>query len=65
MGAIIFGIGWVLGGICPGPALIALFNYIPYSLVFLVCMTCGQLFESYTDRYWTNLLNKKDLDKII
>ena len=65
VGEIIFGIGWGLGGICPGPALVGLFNYIPYSLVFLVCMTCGQLFESYTDRYWTNLLNKKDLDKII
>ena len=63
VGEIIFGIGWGIGGVCPGPAIVGFFNYIPYSLAFLICMTCGQLFESSTDKYWAHLLNKEKILK--
>ena len=64
VGEIIFGIGWGIGGVCPGPAIVGFFNYIPYSLIFLICMSCGQLLESSTDKYWANFLNREKIKKI-
>ena len=52
LGSVIFGAGWGLGGLCPGPAIssIALINY--YSITFVVSMFVGfylvRLFESTT-----------------
>ena len=52
LGSAIFGAGWGLGGLCPGPAIssIALINY--YSITFVVSMFIGfylvRLFESTT-----------------
>ena len=52
LGSVIFGAGWGLGGLCPGPAIssIALINY--YSITFVISMFVGfyivRLFESTT-----------------
>jgi uncharacterized protein len=40
-GAAIFGIGWGLGGFCPGPAITALGLAQPGTLVFLPAMAVG------------------------
>lgn len=40
-GAAIFGIGWGLGGLCPGPALTALGLAAPGTLAFLPAMFIG------------------------
>lgn len=40
-GAAIFGVGWGLGGFCPGPALTALGLAAPGALVFLPAMFAG------------------------
>jgi uncharacterized membrane protein YedE/YeeE len=40
-GSAIFGIGWGLGGYCPGPALVALGLGNPGTWVFLAAMFCG------------------------
>jgi uncharacterized protein len=40
-GAAIFGVGWGIGGYCPGPALAGLFQGEPKTLVFLVTMVFG------------------------
>ncbi|MBL8644003.1 MAG: YeeE/YedE family protein [Rhodospirillaceae bacterium] len=40
-GAAIFGIGWGLGGYCPGPALAGLFQGAPETLTFLATMCVG------------------------
>ncbi|MDQ6437039.1 YeeE/YedE family protein [Mesorhizobium sp. LHD-90] len=40
-GAAVFGIGWGLGGFCPGPALTALGLGQPGALVFLAAMFIG------------------------
>lgn len=40
-GSALFGVGWGLSGICPGPALISLgSNYLP-GVIFAVCMLIG------------------------
>jgi uncharacterized protein len=41
VGAIIFGIGWGLGGFCPGPALAALASGSLSVLLFVVAMLAG------------------------
>ena len=41
-GAILFGIGWALGGYCPGPALVGAMMLDPRALVFLAAFVAGQ-----------------------
>ena len=42
-GAAIFGIGWGIGGYCPGPAVTALSNLSVEPLVFVLAMVVGGL----------------------
>lgn len=50
MGSFIFGIGWALGGFCPGPAItsVASFNKMP--VIFVVSMLVGMLFFRLVDK---------------
>ncbi len=41
-GAAIFGVGWGLAGLCPGPALAGLVTGSPLVLLFVVAMIAGQ-----------------------
>lgn len=43
LGAAIFGIGWGLGGFCPGPALCNLGALRIQAIVFVLAMICGML----------------------
>ena len=47
-GAAIFGIGWGLGGYCPGPALTALSNLTVEPVVFVAAMVAGGLLARIT-----------------
>lgn len=40
-GAILFGIGWGLAGICPGPAVSSLAFALPKSIIFFIAMLAG------------------------
>ena len=42
LGAAIFGVGWGLGGICPGPALAALASGSSGVISFVIAMIAGQ-----------------------
>jgi uncharacterized protein len=42
VGAAIFGVGWGIGGFCPGPALAALGTGAPAVIVFVIAMIAGQ-----------------------
>lgn len=42
IGAMIFGIGWGLGGFCPGPALAGLASGSPEIVLFVAAMIAGQ-----------------------
>lgn len=49
-GATLFGIGWGLGGFCPGPALVGLAAGSHSALLFVVAMLLGMaLHRSYND----------------
>ena len=43
IGASLFGVGWGLVGLCPGPAISALATLDPIAFVFLISMVAGVL----------------------
>ena len=46
LGSIVFGVGWGLGGFCPGPALVSLGTGSVDALVFMLAMLAGMaIFE--------------------
>lgn len=49
-GAAIFGVGWGLGGLCPGPALAGLVTGAPGILVFVAAMVAGQWLAARLER---------------
>lgn len=52
-GAVLFGVGWGIGGYCPGPAWTSLSGFVPGSLVFIACMLIGMWVAS--NRVWRHL----------
>ena len=61
-GALIFGIGWGLAGICPGPALADLATLEPKVLLFVAAMLVGMSVASaWRDRMWTATEVNSDL----
>jgi len=40
-GAALFGVGWGLGGYCPGPAITSLVSGAPQVLIFVAAMVTG------------------------
>ena len=48
IGSTLFGIGWGLGGYCPGPAVTSLMSFNPRPFIFVVSMLIGMiLFKLY------------------
>jgi uncharacterized protein len=45
LGAALFGAGWGLGGLCPGPAFTSLGSLAPNALIFSVAMLAGFALE--------------------
>ena len=43
-GAVLFGMGWGLGGFCPGPAFVALTQDGASTIAFVACMLIGMWF---------------------
>lgn len=42
-GGVIFGVGWGIGGFCPGPAIVSLGSGLPAAALFVVAMLAGML----------------------
>jgi uncharacterized membrane protein YedE/YeeE len=49
-GAAIFGVGWGLSGLCPGPALENLVTLSPKLLVFVAAMIAGMIARDWQSR---------------
>ncbi len=41
LGAAVFGLGWGLSGICPGPSLVLLAGLTPQALIFVTALAAG------------------------
>ncbi len=50
LGAFIFGIGWGLGGYCPGPAITSLASFESRPLIFVISMLIGMLLFNLMDK---------------
>lgn len=48
-GSALFGVGWGLGGFCPGPALTALVSFYPAVWVFVIAMFLGMKLFQWLD----------------
>ncbi|QLE86707.1 YeeE/YedE family protein [Shewanella sp. Scap07] len=42
LGAILFGVGWGVAGMCPGPAIVNLSSFDPLFILFVIAMVAGQ-----------------------
>jgi uncharacterized protein len=51
-GSLIFGVGWGLSGICPGPAIALLAFGGPKAITFVVAMLAGMLIFELTGQFW-------------
>lgn len=55
IGAAIFGIGWGITGLCPGPGLVSLVSGKTYAIVFVASLVVGaliaKLFRNYTRKF--------------
>lgn len=52
IGSLLFGIGWGIAGVCPGPAIVALGQGVAMSWIFIVAMLIGMgLFEYWQRRH--------------
>jgi len=43
LGSVLFGLGWGLVGLCPGPALVNLATFSPQVIIFVVAMAAGMI----------------------
>lgn len=46
-GAALFGVGWGLGGFCPGPGLVSVVSGAPAAFVFVGFMTLGMVIQHF------------------
>jgi len=47
----LFGVGWGLVGLCPGPALVNLAGLTPGVVVFVLAMAAGMIAKDLWDRW--------------
>jgi uncharacterized membrane protein YedE/YeeE len=50
MGAVLFGIGWGLAGLCPGPAIAGLASLNPDIFLFVAAMIAGQFIGLFAEK---------------
>jgi len=50
VGSLLFGTGWGLVGLCPGPALVNLASLMPSVMVFVIAMAAGMILEGLWER---------------
>ena len=52
LGSLLFGVGWGIAGICPGPALVLLGMASGKGLAFVLAMLVGMLLFRWSERFW-------------
>lgn len=51
-GAALFGVGWGLGGFCPGPAVTSLASGQSSVILFVAAMVAGMFLYQFVDKIW-------------
>jgi len=64
-GAILFGVGWGLAGLCPGPALVGLVLLPKKAILFVVGMLLGMGLYRWLDQFFSSISPKSKLTKIL
>jgi len=59
-GSAIFGIGWGISGLCPGPLFASFFVYIPHMIIYFVCLIAGQMSVFAYDKIVEKIINNKN-----
>jgi uncharacterized membrane protein YedE/YeeE len=60
IGSVLFGIGWGLVGLCPGPALVNLAGLMPRVIVFVLAMAVGMTIKDLWDRWVPSAIVVRD-----
>lgn len=58
-GAVLFGLGWGIGGFCPGPALVSLTGGLSAAFPFIGAMVIGMAIFEVVERYQSSRLSKE------
>jgi hypothetical protein len=53
IGSALFGVGWGLVGLCPGPALVNLATLMPQVILFVLAMAAGLVIKDLWDKFGT------------
>ena len=61
VGAAIFGVGWGLAGICPGPAVLVCYLYCPQIFAFFFSLCVGMYIESIFDKKISDPINNSSI----
>jgi uncharacterized membrane protein YedE/YeeE len=61
-GSLIFGVGWGLSGICPGPAIALLAFGSSQAITFAVAMLAGMLIFELTGQFWDSVRQDKTVE---
>jgi uncharacterized protein len=60
VGSVMFGIGWGLVGLCPGPALENLASLSPQVIVFVLAMIAGMIAKDLWERHAPSVVKVED-----
>lgn len=60
VGSMLFGIGWGLVGLCPGPALLNLASLMPRVTVFVLAMATGMIIKDQWDGRMSTIITAGD-----
>jgi uncharacterized membrane protein YedE/YeeE len=65
IGSALFGFGWGLAGLCPGPALVNLATLMPEVIVFVLAMAAGLVSKDLWDTLRAALTPRKKTTSIV